>query len=195
MTLVAWILVLFGLSSCADLDDPDEAPSTSAHESELASGWLSPIIATPPYGVTCGSSAHVNGALYAADVAVPYGAPVYAAHGGVIEIAGWDPSGYGNLVKLRPADFTGYRHYYAHLKDIHSSVKGNIGAHVDKDQLIGWVGNTGNVTGTHLHFHVQNDLGVGVTLIGMTGFTDNSNDPYYPSNDGVSHYPCAWMGR
>jgi murein DD-endopeptidase MepM/ murein hydrolase activator NlpD len=186
-------LVLLGLGACVAPEDAEDDPDTSTLESELGSGWWSPVVGN--YQVICGSAAHVNGALYAADIAAAEGTPVHAAKDGVIQFAGMDTTGYGNLVKLASGGGTGKRHYYAHLKDIHTSVKGQIGATVIKGQLIGWVGKTGNVTGPHLHFHVQNPAGAGVNLIGMTVFTDNPSDPWYPSNNGVSHYNCAWIGR
>ncbi len=185
--IVLSALILFGLAGCLDLENSDGVPTMSAYESELNSNWWSPVIGGA-YPVLCGSPAHTGGAYHAADVSAPYGAPVYAAHGGLIQKAGWDDSGYGNLVKLSPPDGSGKYHYYAHLSDIHPSVKGNYGAFVSKGQLLGWVGNTGNVTGPHLHFHAQNDYGAAVTLVGMTGFTAN---PLYPQGWGT----CGSMGR
>jgi len=44
--------------------------------------------------------------------------------------------------------------FYAHLKP--GSVKVNVGAHVKRGQVLGLLGNSGNSTEPHLHFHVIN---------------------------------------
>lgn len=188
---VVWGLALLGLGGCVEQDRTPDVASTSIHESALASGWLSPLDPTGEsqywYSVACGSSAHVYGALYAADVSTPNGAAVYASHGGVIQFAGWSQnSHYGYLVIIYPGDSTGHSHYYGHLKNIDGWILDHVGSHVDPGQ---WLGNSTD----SLHFHVETDQGVGVNLVGMTGFQDNPNNPYYPSNDGAAHNRCAWM--
>ena len=57
---------------------------------------------------------------------------------------------YGNCVKIQHPN--GYYTLYAHLK----SVSVNEGQHVQKGQVIGYMGNTGNSYGAHLHFEVRN---------------------------------------
>ncbi len=162
----------------------------------IANSWWSPVLKQNGnmISVTCGSAFHISGETYAADVAAPYGYSVYAAMGGTVEIAGWDPSGFGNLVKLSSTN--DYRHYYAHLSGIAGTVY--VGKWVSQTEYVGTVGNSGGVP-THLHFHVQIGNYVNsstpVTLIGMTGFADNLNDPYYPSHDGITHTNCAYIGR
>lgn len=56
---------------------------------------------------------------------------------------------YGNCVKLQHAN--NYYTLYAHL----SSVNVSYGQKVEKGQIIGKMGNTGNSYGTHLHFEVR----------------------------------------
>lgn len=191
--VVVWGLVLLGLElgGCVEQDRTPDVASTSIHESALASGWVSPLDPTGEseywYSVVCGSSAHVYGALYAADISAPDGAAVHASHGGVIQFAGWSQnSHYGYLVIIHPGDSTGHSHYYGHLKSIDGSVLGHVGSHIDPGAVIG-------TSTDSLHFHVETDQGVGVNLIGMTGFRDEPYNPYYPSNDGASHNRCAWM--
>jgi murein DD-endopeptidase MepM/ murein hydrolase activator NlpD len=89
--------------------------------------------------------------------------PVFAAHKGVIEVAGWEnqghhEQGYGQRVKVRGKEF---RTVYAHLGSI--EVKG--GETVEEGQIIGIAGRSGNVGDnpaipTHLHFEVQVVVGV-----------------------------------
>jgi murein DD-endopeptidase MepM/ murein hydrolase activator NlpD len=82
------------------------------------------------------------------DFAGAYGSPIYATADGVVVHAGWE-SGYGRLVEIRH-DF-GLRTRYAHLSDI--DVK--VGQRVSRGDHIGDMGNSGNSTGTHLHYEVR----------------------------------------
>lgn len=75
--------------------------------------------------------------------------PVKAAKGGRIVRAGWDTTGYGNLIVIEHDG--GIRTYYAHL----SHIAVNVGDTVSAGQYIGNVGTTGNSTGNHLHFEVR----------------------------------------
>lgn len=83
------------------------------------------------------------------DIAAPYGTEVYAAGSGTVVAAGWNSGGYGNYVVIDHAD--GYRTLYAHC----SVVIAMEGQEVEKGQLIGYVGSTGNSTGNHCHFEVR----------------------------------------
>ncbi len=56
---------------------------------------------------------------------------------------------YGNFVKIKHED--GYYTLYAHLKDVYVKE----GEEVKKGQEIGYMGNTGNAYGVHLHFEVR----------------------------------------
>lgn len=73
---------------------------------------------------------------------------VFSASRGKVIFAGWDNTGYGNLVKVQDGEYT---HYYAHLERI--LVK--LGQSVDFTTQIGIYGATGNVTGPHLHYEVR----------------------------------------
>lgn len=91
-----------------------------------------------------------NGRLHAGiDIPKPKGTPVYAADSGTVIYSGHNGGGYGNLVKISHGG--GIVTYYAHL----SSRAVSQGASVKKGQLIGYVGNTGNSRGNHLHFEVR----------------------------------------
>lgn len=87
------------------------------------------------------------------DFALPVGQHVMAADGGSVVISAHDPSGYGELIKIRHG--WGYS-YYAHLSERHVRV----GDEVRAGQVIGLSGNTGNSTGPHLHFEIRPD-GIG----------------------------------
>jgi murein DD-endopeptidase MepM/ murein hydrolase activator NlpD len=82
------------------------------------------------------------------DIANSKGTPIYAADSGKVIFSGWS-GGYGNMVKIDHGG--GMVTYYAHL----SSRSVSNGSSVSKGQLIGYMGSTGNSTGSHLHFEVR----------------------------------------
>jgi murein DD-endopeptidase MepM/ murein hydrolase activator NlpD len=82
------------------------------------------------------------------DLAPGLGARVVASQAGKVLFAG-NRSGYGRLIILDHGQ--GTTSYYAHLDKI--LVK--MGASVKRGDLIGKVGETGNVTGPHLHFEIR----------------------------------------
>ncbi|GAA0493952.1 M23 family metallopeptidase [Salinibacillus aidingensis] len=81
------------------------------------------------------------------DIARPSNRSIYAADNGVVVSAGYD-GGYGNRIVINHKN--GYRTTYSHL----SSIRVNVGQTVQKGQVIGIMGSTGNSTGVHLHFEV-----------------------------------------
>lgn len=90
------------------------------------------------------------GGHQALDIAGRQGAPVKAADGGFVTIAGggWN-GGYGNQVVIDHGN--GFVTLYAHLNTIFVKA----GETVSAGQQIGTVGNTGNSTGPHLHFEIR----------------------------------------
>lgn len=87
----------------------------------------------------------------AVDIGASRGTPIYAAADGVVIIArngGWN-GGYGNYVVITHDN--GVQTLYGHMT--RSIVSG--GQSVSAGQLIGYVGNTGLSTGSHLHFEVR----------------------------------------
>ena len=84
------------------------------------------------------------------DMPAPTGTPVYAAGGGVV-LKAEKEDGWGKLVVLEHAE--GYTTFYAHLDEITVET----GARVAVGQSIGKVGNTGQSTGSHLHYEVRLD--------------------------------------
>jgi septal ring factor EnvC (AmiA/AmiB activator) len=76
------------------------------------------------------------------------GTPIGASKAGTVIFAGWQ-GGYGNLVLIDHAD--GVVTAYAHQ----SSMAVRSGQSVSQGATIGYVGNTGNSTGPHLHFETR----------------------------------------
>lgn len=79
------------------------------------------------------------------DLDAGYGSDVVAVAGGTVIAAGWN-GGYGREVEISHGG--GLVTRYAHL----SKICINVGDSVDRGDLIGLVGATGNATGPHLHF-------------------------------------------
>ena len=82
------------------------------------------------------------------DYAAPTGTPVRSVLDAEVVFAG-PKGGYGQLVELRHADGTTTR--YAHLDRIDVS----LGQRLERGELLGTVGSTGQSTGPHLHFEVR----------------------------------------
>lgn len=100
-----------------------------------------------------GSRNYGSGYHYGLDFAAPNGTGIYATDGGVVEQAGESGNGYGIWVIINHEN--GFKSVYAHC----SRVDVKPGQRVKKAQLIAGVGNTGDSTGSHLHFEIlQNDV-------------------------------------
>lgn len=85
------------------------------------------------------------------DYAGRTGDNLYATDAGVVIYAGWSDRGYGNTIVIDHGN--GYLSLYAHLMDGGLNVGcGNI---VSGGQTIGFMGSTGNSSGSHLHFELR----------------------------------------
>ena len=93
------------------------------------------------------------------DIPAPEGTPILAAHSGTVLVSGWNDS-YGNQVLLDNG--AGLSTRYAHM----TQTAVTAGATVTAGQVIGYVGNTGDSTGNHLHFEVMQN-GVRVNPMDM----------------------------
>jgi murein DD-endopeptidase MepM/ murein hydrolase activator NlpD len=82
------------------------------------------------------------------DFGVVVGTSVHSTINGKVIYAGWNDQGYGNLVIVDNGE---YKTYYAHLSEIPVSV----GQTIQKGEVVGLSGNTGNSTGPHLHYEVR----------------------------------------
>jgi len=82
------------------------------------------------------------------DLSAPEGTPILAANSGPVLYAGWNSWGYGNTVVIGHGPFSTL---YGHM----SSLAVACGNSVSAGQVIGYVGNTGNSSGPHLHFEIR----------------------------------------
>jgi murein DD-endopeptidase MepM/ murein hydrolase activator NlpD len=85
---------------------------------------------------------------YGIDIAGPHGSYIYTSADGRVAFAGYR-GGYGYLVIINHG--YGFETYYAHL----AAVAVSVGQKVSRGQVVGYMGRTGNVTGTHLHYEVH----------------------------------------
>lgn len=96
----------------------------------------------------------------ALDIANPSMPAIIAADSGTVIYAGWNNTGYGNMVMIDHGN--GYRSLYGHM----SAILVSPGQRVSQGQQIGVMGTTGRSTGTHLHFEIRS----GETLLNPLNF-------------------------
>jgi murein DD-endopeptidase MepM/ murein hydrolase activator NlpD len=90
-----------------------------------------------------------EGAFHAGvDIGAPVGTPVRATADGAVEKAGWG-TGYGREINIDHGH--DLMTVYGHL----SSIVVIEGQHVNRGQIIGYVGQSGRSTGPHLHYEVR----------------------------------------
>lgn len=106
-------------------------------------GWVSSHFGYRTYPFTGEVSLHEG-----IDIAAAYGSPVYAPAAGVVIFAGYKP-GYGKVIILDH----GYDllTLYGHLSDIMVSPWQKI----QREDVIGAVGSTGQSSGPHLHYEIR----------------------------------------
>lgn len=85
------------------------------------------------------------------DIAGSSGDAIYAIEKGTVVDKGFQSSGFGNYVVIKHQN--GLYSLYAHLKN---SAKVSVGSSVERKQIIGYMGTTGNSSGNHLHFELYN---------------------------------------
>lgn len=109
------------------------------------------------------------------DISVGMGAPIYSATDGTVIKTNTGCSnnpnascggGYGNYVHIKATN--GYYVIYGHMMN---NIVVRAGQNVTKGQLLGYMGNSGSSTGTHLHFQI------------------NTTD-YFGEKAGISQNPC-----
>ena len=98
-----------------------------------------------PYGLRWGGSDFHPGI----DIANDMGTPIVATADGVVEVAGWNSGGYGNMVDIDHGN--GIMTRYGHA----SQVVVTAGQPVKRGQIIAYMGSTGFSTGPHCHYEVH----------------------------------------
>ncbi len=86
------------------------------------------------------------------NIATEEGTPIRAAASGTVTYTGNELKDYGNLVLIRHGD--GYVTAYAHA----ASIRVARGDHVEKGQIIGTAGETGDVDSPQLHFEIRHGV-------------------------------------
>ena len=130
---------------------PEQVPGYQVAETDRNGDFLWPV---PGYGtVSQGYDATKHTGI---DISAEQGVAVIAAADGTVsQVQTWDGStttgdqSYGNMVQITHADER--TTLYAHL----SKVLVSSGDSVSAGETIGYVGNTGNADGAHLHFEVR----------------------------------------
>ena len=116
---------------------------SAAPTNPVSSGaWGNPLI-PGTYRISC--NFYCYGGHRGIDLAAPTGTGIYAASSGRVTYSGWRNSwGFGVDISHGGGVLTRYAHMVSH------PVVRN-GQYVERGQLIGYVGSTGNSTGPHLH--------------------------------------------
>jgi len=84
------------------------------------------------------------------DYGAPHGSPIRATADGIVHYSG-ARGAYGETVILRHGDEVDT--LYAHMSKI--DARAVVGKRVRQGDIIGYVGRTGRVTGTHLHYEFR----------------------------------------
>jgi murein DD-endopeptidase MepM/ murein hydrolase activator NlpD len=163
VTAAAGAVVTFGVESAGPVSDgiapgiaDERALSASltaaAKERRAFSPPVTDPVVTSTFGYRVnpldGSGAELHTGQ---DYASACGTPVTAADTGTVIDSGWHAYGGGQRVVIDHGD--GLKSTYNHL----SALDAPAGAAVQRGDLIGAVGSTGNSTGCHLHFEVMVD--------------------------------------
>ena len=107
--------------------------------------WPTTGVVTSPYGLRWGGTDFHPGI----DIANDMGTPIVATADGIVEYAGWNAGGYGNMVDINHGN--GLMTRYGHA----SQVVVTVGQYVKRGQLIAYMGSTGFSTGPHVHYEVH----------------------------------------
>ena len=125
--------------------DPSLVGGSGAADSNLPSIWPTTGEISSPYGLRWGGTDFHPGI----DIANDMGTPIVATADGVVEYAGWNSGGYGNMVDINHGN--GIMTRYGHA----SQVVVSTGQQVKRGQLIAYMGSTGFSTGPHVHYEVH----------------------------------------
>ena len=115
-----------------------------AADSRMPSIWPTTGVVSSPYGLRWGGSDFHPGM----DIANDMGTPIVATADGIVDYAGWNAGGYGNMVDIDHGN--GIMTRYGHA----SQVVVSTGQFVQRGQVIALMGSTGFSTGPHVHYEV-----------------------------------------
>lgn len=113
----------------------------------MPSIWPTNGDVSSPYGLRWNGSDFHPGI----DIANDMGTPIVATADGIVDYAGWNAGGYGNMVDIDHGG--GIMTRYAHA----SQVLVSAGQAVHRGQIIALMGSTGFSTGPHVHYEVRID--------------------------------------
>ncbi len=90
----------------------------------------------------------------AIDIGTPMKTKIVSSHDGEVTLSRWQDAsnhnkGYGQYIIIKHAN--GYETLYAHMEELHVKV----GDKVERGQVIGLSGTTGNSQGPHLHYEIR----------------------------------------
>ena len=137
-------MLLVALAACAHPSRKFEPPTcTGVDANELCFAWPVEGVVTSHFGSARPGRQH--GGI---DIVAETGTEVRAAAPGQVRFSGW-MRGYGRIVVI--AHKGGYETAYAH----HSKNRVKPGDWVDRWEVIGEVGDSGNARGPHLHFEIR----------------------------------------
>ena len=125
--------------------DPSLVGGSGAADSHIPSIWPTTGVVSSPYGLRWNGTDFHPGM----DIANDMGTPIVATADGVVEYAGWNAGGYGNMVDINHGN--GIMTRYGHA----SQVVVSVGQQVKRGQLIAYMGSTGFSTGPHVHYEVH----------------------------------------
>lgn len=125
--------------------DPSLVGGSGASDSHIPSIWPTTGVVSSPYGLRWGGTDFHPGM----DIANDMGTPIVATADGIVDYAGWNSGGYGNMVDIDHGN--GIMTRYGHA----SQVVVSTGQHVKRGQLIAYMGSTGFSTGPHVHYEVH----------------------------------------
>ena len=125
--------------------DPSLVGGSGAADSNIPSIWPTTGEVSSPYGLRWeGTDFHPG-----IDIANDEGTAIVATADGVVDFAGWNSGGYGNMVDIDHGN--GIMTRYGHA----SQVVVTAGQRVKRGQLIAYMGSTGFSTGPHVHYEVH----------------------------------------
>ncbi len=141
-TLAAGAFISGTYSGEFDISKFRGTPSADSHYPSI---WPVNGVVTSPYGLRWGGTDFHPGI----DIANDMGTPIIATADGIVEYAGWNSGGYGNMVDINHGN--GIMTRYGHA----SQVVVATGQAVKRGQLIAYMGSTGFSTGPHVHYEVH----------------------------------------